>query len=132
MTDGRGAAAGEELGLRERSRGPAGLTWAEWGLLLVLAAVQITHIVDFMILMPLGPRLMHDLRISPGQFGLMVSAYGFSASLAGLAAAWFIDRFDRKTALLLLYAGFTLGTLLCALAPSYPLLLAARKGGCRG
>jgi predicted MFS family arabinose efflux permease len=119
MTEGRGAAA-------EEWRGPAGLTFAEWGLLLVLAAVQVTHIVDFMILMPLGPRLMHDLRISPGQFGLMVSAYGFSASLAGLAAAWFIDRFDRKTALLLLYAGFTLGTLLCALAPSYPLLLAAR------
>jgi predicted MFS family arabinose efflux permease len=118
MTEGIGAAA--------EWRGPAGLTFAEWGLLLVLAAVQITHIVDFMILMPLGPRLMHGLHISPGQFGLMVSAYGFSASLAGLAAAWCIDRFDRKTALLLLYAGFTLGTLLCALATSYPLLLAAR------
>ena len=50
-------------GPREGSRGPAGLTWAEWGLLLVLAAVQITHIVDFMILMPLGPRLMKDLHI---------------------------------------------------------------------
>jgi predicted MFS family arabinose efflux permease len=56
----------------------------------------------------------------------MVSAYAFSACLTGLAAAWCIDRFDRKTALLGLYGGFTLGTLLCALAPSYPLLLAAR------
>jgi predicted MFS family arabinose efflux permease len=127
MPDGRDAAAGEKLGLREESRGPAGLlTLSEWCLLLVLAAVQITHIVDFMVLMPLGPRLMGELHISPGQFGLMVAVYGFSASLAGLAAAWCIDRFDRKTALLGLYAGFTLGTLLCALAPNYPLLLAAR------
>ncbi|MCI0464423.1 MAG: MFS transporter [Gemmataceae bacterium] len=103
-----------------------GLTRAEWPLLLVLAAVQFTHSMDFMVLMPLGPQCRQELGISPQEFALVVGAYGFSAALAGLLAAWFIDRFDRKTALLLLYAGFTTGTLLCAVAPGYGSLLLAR------
>ena len=71
---------------RARSCAHAGLTRAEWLLLLVLAAVQFTHILDFMIVMPLGPHYKDDLQISaPQQFGFMVSAYAFSASLAGLA-----------------------------------------------
>lgn len=109
------------------SRGAAaGLTRREWLLLLVLAAVQFTHILDFVIMMPLGPQFKKDLHLSEQGFGLLVSAYAFSAALAGVAAAWFIDRFDRKRALLGLYAGFTVGTLCCSAAPSYPSLLAAR------
>jgi predicted MFS family arabinose efflux permease len=95
-------------------------------LLYVLAAIQFTHILDFMIVMPLGPRLMEIFRITPAQFGLIVSTYTFSAGLFGLVAAWFIDRFDRKRALLWLYAGFGVGTLACALAPNYHFLVAAR------
>src|SRR5262249_56906121 len=64
--------------------------------------------------------------LSSEWFGLLVSGYGLRAALAGLLAAWFIDRFDRKTALLGLYAGFTVGTLCCGAAPNYPLLLLAR------
>jgi predicted MFS family arabinose efflux permease len=104
-----------------------GLTRAEWVLLLVLAAVQFTHSMDFMIIMPLGPRCRSELVISPRQFALVVGAYGFAAALGGLLAAWFIDRLDRKTALLVLYAGFTSGTLLCALAPGYWTLVFARS-----
>lgn len=92
----------------------------------VLAAIQFTHILDFMIVMPLGPRLMEIFRITPAQFGLIVSTYTFSAGLFGLVAAWFLDRFDRKRALLWLYIGFGIGTLACALAPNYHFLLAAR------
>ncbi len=103
-----------------------GLTAAEWLVLLALAAIQFTHIVDFMIVMPLEPDLKESLRINPQQFSFIVAAYAFSASLAGLCAARFMDRFDRKTALLWLYAGFTIGTLFCALAQDYVLLLAAR------
>jgi predicted MFS family arabinose efflux permease len=102
------------------------LTSRELMLLLVLAAVQFTHIVDFIIIMPLGPVFRNEMGLSPWQFGSVVSAYTISAGLAGLLAAQFLDRFDRKTALLTLYGGFTVGTLLCALAPDYPLLLAAR------
>ncbi|MEO7777908.1 MAG: MFS transporter [Fibrobacteria bacterium] len=92
----------------------------------MLSAIQFTHILDFMIVMPLGPRLMEVFKITPAQFGLIVSTYTFSAGLFGLVAAWFIDRFDRKTALLWLYSGFGLGTLACALAPNYAFLVAAR------
>ncbi|MGH7172412.1 MAG: MFS transporter [Gemmataceae bacterium] len=104
----------------------SGLTRREWLLLLVLSAVQFTHILDFVIMMPLGPQFKKDLHLSDQWFGFLVSAYAFSAALAGLLAAWFIDRFDRKTALMGLYAGFTMGTLCCAAAPNYALLLAAR------
>lgn len=95
-------------------------------LLYVLAAIQFTHILDFMIVMPLGPRLMEIFAITPAQFGFIVSTYTFSAGLFGLVAAWFIDRFDRKKALLWLYGGFAIGTLLCAVAPNYYAMVAAR------
>jgi predicted MFS family arabinose efflux permease len=94
--------------------------------LLVLASVQFTNIVDFMIVMPLGPQLMEALRLSPSRFGLIVSSYTLSACVAGLLASTIIDRFDRKVSFLTLYAGFLVGTLLCGLATSYPALLAAR------
>ncbi len=104
----------------------SGLTRREWLLIVVLSAVQFTHILDFVIMMPLGPQFKDDLQLTDQWFGFLVSAYAFSAAAAGLLAAWFIDRFDRKTALLALYAGFTLGTLCCAAAPNYAFLLAAR------
>mgnify|MGYP005752943283 CR=1 FL=1 len=95
-------------------------------LLFILAAVNFTHIMDFVIMMPLGPQLMRVFNISPQQFGLLVSAYTFSAAISGFVSAFFIDHFDRKNALLFLYFGFTIGTLFCALAPNYELLMAAR------
>ena len=94
--------------------------------LTILAAVQFTTIVDFMIVMPLGPQLMRALDISPAQFGLIVSSYTFAAGAAGLVASSIIDRFARRNTFMILYAGFLLGTLLCALAPNYHLLVFAR------
>lgn len=92
----------------------------------LLAFLQFTVILDFMIISPLGAILMPTLHISPAQFGLVVSGYAFSAGLSGLLAAGFADRFDRKKLLLFFYVGFILGTLFCALAPNFELLLAAR------
>ena len=99
---------------------------AERWLLLSLAAINFTTIVDFIIIMPLGPQYMRVFSISPAQFGVIVSSYAISAGISGLAAGFFLDRFDRKRALLALYAGFALGTLFCGLAQTYPLLVAAR------
>jgi predicted MFS family arabinose efflux permease len=96
-----------------------------WALLLILAAVQFTHVVDFIIMMPLGPRYLRELDIGPPEFSLLVSAYAFSACLSGLLAASLIDRFDRKRSLLVLFAGFTLGTALCAV-PGFGVLLVGR------
>lgn len=96
-------------------------------LIFVLCFIQFSHIVDFMIVMPLGPQLMRSLQISPHEFGLLVSAYTFSAGVFGLLSAFFIDRFDRKSCLLFFYTGFTVGTIGCALAQSYPALLLTRS-----
>jgi predicted MFS family arabinose efflux permease len=94
--------------------------------LLILAAVQFTTIVDFMVVMPLGPQLMRKLNIGTAEFGLIVSSYTFAAGAAGLVASAIVDRFARRTAFMTLYAGFLLGTLLCGLAPNYQTLVAAR------
>ena len=107
------------------------LTWPEMMLLLVLAAVQFTHIVDFMIVMPLGPLLEkpvaeHGFGLDHSQFSYIVAAYAVSAALAGLLAAFVMDRFDRKRLLSVFYTGFVLGTGLCALAPNYSMLLLGR------
>ena len=86
---------------------------------LVLAFLQFTIILDFMIISPLGALLLRELDITTRQFGLVVSVYAFSAAASGVLAAGFADKFDRKRLLLFFYAGFLLGTLLCAVASSY-------------
>lgn len=92
----------------------------------ILAILQFTLILDFMVLSPLGAILLKELSIKPAQFGLVVSAYAFSAGASGLLAAGFADRFDRKKLLLFFYVGFVFGTTLCALATTYEFLLIAR------
>ncbi len=95
-------------------------------LLFTLAGIQFAHILDFMIMMPLGPILMQELAIDAHQFGLLVSAYTFTAGAAGVLAAMFVDRYERKRLLLTMFALFALATLACGLAPNYLTLLAAR------
>jgi predicted MFS family arabinose efflux permease len=92
----------------------------------ILAFLQFTLVLDFMILSPLGAFLLRDMGLSTRQFGLVVSVYAFSAGISGLLAAGFADKFDRKRLLIFFYSGFILGTLLCGMAHTYHQLLAAR------
>ncbi|HET6540000.1 MAG TPA: MFS transporter, partial [Chryseolinea sp.] len=92
----------------------------------ILSFLQFTVVLDFMVLSPLGAILMPELAIKPAQFGMVVSVYAFSAGASGFLAAGFADRFDRKRLLLFFYAGFILGTTLCAVADNYHDLLIAR------
>lgn len=92
----------------------------------LLAVIQFTIILDFMVISPLGAILMKVLSVKPSQFGLVVSVYAFSAGISGLLAAGFADKYDRKKLLVFFYIGFILGTLLCAIAPNYQTLLIAR------
>jgi predicted MFS family arabinose efflux permease len=92
----------------------------------LLAFLQFTIILDFMIISPLGAFLLRDMHLTTRQFGLVVSVYAFSAGASGLLAAGFADKFDRKRLLLFFYAGFLLGTLLCGVADTYAFLLGAR------
>ena len=95
-------------------------------LLLTLAAMQFSHILDFMIMMPLGPILIYEFGITTHEFGFLVASYSFSAAFAGLLAATFVDRCERKRLLLTIFALFGLATLACGLSPSYTTLLIAR------
>jgi predicted MFS family arabinose efflux permease len=95
-------------------------------LLLTLAGIQFTHILDFMIMMPLGPQLIRVLDINTHEFALLLSSYTFAAAVSGLLAATYIDRFDRRRLMLTLYVLFIVATLACGLAPNYMSLLIAR------
>jgi predicted MFS family arabinose efflux permease len=95
-------------------------------IIFLLAALNFTHILDFMIMMPLGNYLMPFFEISPKQFSFLVASYPITAFFSGFAAAFFVDRMDRKKVLLFAYTGFLIGTLACGFAPSFGLPLAAR------
>ncbi len=95
-------------------------------LLITLAGIQFTHLLDFMVMMPLGPQFREIFGISDAQFGLLVSAYTLAAGVSGLAASTYVDRFDRKRLLLTMYGLFALATLACGLAPTYEFLMGAR------
>lgn len=94
--------------------------------LLTLAGIQFSHILDFMIMMPLGPILMAAFGIGANEFGLLVASYSFSAAISGLLAATFVDRFERKRLVLVCFVLFALATLACGLAPGYSSLIVAR------
>lgn len=100
--------------------------YSERTLLLLLAAVQFTHILDFMVIMPLGQQLMRELKISPAGFSQLVAAYTISAGVVGFLTAPFMDRYDRRKTLLMAYAGFFLGTLACAFSHTAGTLLLSR------
>ena len=102
------------------------LTKGQQVLLVVLAAINFSHIMDFMILMPLAPQLMRSLNVSPSGFSLLVASYSLAAGLASFSGTFIVDKFPRKRMLLLCYGGFTIGTLLCGMANSFTFLLAAR------
>jgi predicted MFS family arabinose efflux permease len=102
------------------------LTRSEWGVVLLLAAINFNHIIDFVIVMPLGKRMMEEVGLTESQFANVISAYGVAASLFGLFGAGLLDRVDRKSALLTLVAGFTLSTAYCGYADSYGTLMVAR------
>ncbi|HEY6503930.1 MAG TPA: MFS transporter [Chitinophagaceae bacterium] len=102
------------------------MTKKERIILFLLAALNFTHILDFMIMMPLGNYLMPSFNISAKQFSFLVSAYSISAAISGFVAAFIVDHFDRKKILAWSYIGFLIGTIACGIAPTYDLLFYAR------
>lgn len=93
---------------------------------IILSAIQIAHILDFVIMMPLGPRFMRVFDINATEFSSLVSAYTFSAGIVGFFGALYADHFDRKSFLMFNFTGFIVGTFMCAVAPNFAALLTAR------
>lgn len=102
------------------------MTKKERIIIFLLATLNFTHILDFMIMMPLGNYLMPFFNISPQQFSMLVASYTLAASISGFCAAFFIDGYDRKKILLIAFSGFLIATMACGFAPTYPFLLTAR------
>lgn len=101
-------------------------TRSEWVIVLILAAINFTHILDFVIVMPLGNKLMKEFTISEAQFARIVSVYGIAAAIAGLCVALIADRFDRKKLLLTFFFAFIIATFFCGIAKNYYEMILAR------
>jgi DHA1 family inner membrane transport protein len=95
-------------------------------ILITLAFVMFTHIMDSMIMMPLGDVFMSTFDLTPKQFTLLVGAYALGAFFSNIAGIFILDLFDRKKALLIIYGGFLIGTLACGWCNSYHSLLTVR------
>lgn len=117
----------------EKTPSPA-WTLHDWVTLFSLAAIQFLNILDFIILMPLGPRFLDELGFSAKQFGYVVAIYGYASFAAGILAAGWLNRFDRRRALLVLLGLFMLCTFYCSRAHDFRDLLIARAiaGACGG
>jgi DHA1 family inner membrane transport protein len=102
------------------------MTLKERVILFLTAAINFTHILDFMIMMPLGNHLIPLFHLSTTQFSWLVAAYTITAGITGFVAGFFMDKYDRKKALLVTFSGFVIGTFCCGSAPSYSWLLTAR------
>ncbi len=95
-------------------------------MLFIIGAVQFINILDFMMVMPLGPDFSRALDIPLSHVGYIGGSYTAAASISGLLGAFFLDRFDRKKALIVCLGGLVAGTALGGFATGLPSLIAAR------
>ena len=99
---------------------------SEQAIVWLITAVQFVNILDFVMVMPMGPDFAKALAIPESQLGLVGGAYTAAAAVAGLVGSLFLDRFDRRKALGVSLAGLMLGTLAGGFAVGLKTLLAAR------
>jgi predicted MFS family arabinose efflux permease len=95
-------------------------------LVFLIGAVQFVNILDFVMVMPLGPDFAGALHIPLSRLGLVGGSYTLAAAVAGLLGSLFLDRFDRRSALAVAMGGLAVGTFAGGFAEGLPSLLAAR------
>jgi predicted MFS family arabinose efflux permease len=100
--------------------------FSERRILLLLGAVQFVNVIDFMMVMPLGPTFAAHLGIPTGELGWVAGGYTAAAAGAGLVGTLFLDRFDRRRALFVAMMGLALSTAAGGLASGLGSMLAAR------
>src|ERR1700682_2070878 len=93
---------------------------------LLVAAVQFVNILDFVMVMPMGPDFAAALGIPSSRLGLIGGSYTAAAAVAGLVSSLFLDRFDRRPALGISMVGLVVGTALGGLAKDLTTLMIAR------
>ncbi len=92
----------------------------------ILFFVQFTHMVDFVVMMPLGPKLVRSFGLTPSQFSYVISSYAFAAAIMGFISSFFVDNYDRKKVLVFFYTGFLMANVFCALSVNYFMLVLSR------
>ena len=95
-------------------------------IVLLAALIQLASILDFMIIMPLGPNLALALNIPSSDMGILAGIYTFAAALSGILIAPYLDRYDRKNAAIFFLSGLVVSTFLCTFAWDTYSMLAAR------
>lgn len=95
-------------------------------IIIILFFVQFTHMVDFVVMMPLGPKLVRAFALTPSQFSYVISSYAFAAAIMGVISSFFVDNYDRKKVLVLFYTGFLIANVFCALSINYFMLVFSR------
>jgi len=100
----------------------------------LLCAVQFINILDFMMVMPLGPQFAGAIGVDPSHIGLIAGSYTAAAALSGVVCSSFLDRFDRKKALLTCFAGLIVSTVMCSFSFDLFSMVFARicAGACGG
>src|SRR5215831_2307736 len=92
----------------------------------LVGAIQFVNVLDFMMVMPLGPAFAQALGISTAHLGEVAGSYTAAAAIAGVVAARFLDRFDRRKALGVALFGLVTGTAAGAFAHGLASLVFAR------
>ncbi|XXF76740.1 MFS transporter [Myxococcaceae bacterium GXIMD 01537] len=95
-------------------------------IVLLIGAVQFVNILDFVMVMPLGPDFAQGLGVASSHIGTIGGSYTAAASVMGLVGGYFLDRFDRRQALAVAMLGLVLSTAAGGLATGLGTLLAAR------
>jgi predicted MFS family arabinose efflux permease len=95
-------------------------------IIFLVGAVQFVNVLDFVMVMPLGPDFAEALGIPTSQIGVVGGSYTAAAALAGVLGSLFLDRFDRRPALAVAMVGLVIGTALGGLATGLGSLLLAR------
>jgi predicted MFS family arabinose efflux permease len=101
-------------------------TLKDIALIFLLACIQFTFVIDYIIILPLGPEIMKSFQIRPDEYGLIISVYTLTAAIAGFFSSFIIDRFDRKQSLLFCLFYFLTGSILCFMANTYYFFMLAR------
>ncbi len=102
------------------------LTPKRWGIVLLISAVQFINILDFVMVMPLGPDFAAAFGVSEALLGYVGGAYTAAACVSGLAGSFFLDLFDRRKALAVAMLGLVVGTAMGGLAVDLTTLMFAR------
>lgn len=98
----------------------------ERSLVLIVSAVQFVNILDFVMVMPLGPDFARELSVPTSMMGAIGGSYTLAAAISGIVGSFFLDRFERRRAFTWLMVGLALATALGGLAVDLRSLLAAR------